>query len=104
MTGNMLNLVELGHFSAHLAFAVALVQGLAPVAARVTREPRLASLSVNAAILMFVLTTIGAVTLIHAFVTDNFSVLYVAQHSNSLLPVFYKVAALWGGHEGSLYL
>src|SRR5580765_8276978 len=104
MTGTSLHLVELGHFSAHLALAMALVQGLAPFAARLTREPRLASLSVNAAILVFVLTTFGALTLIHAFVTSNFSVLYVAQHSNTLLPVFYKVAALWGGHEGSLYL
>jgi len=98
------HLIELGHFSAHLAFAVALVQACSPIAARVTRTPRLASLSVNAAILVFVLTTIGGLTLIHAFVTSNFSVLYVVQHSNTLLPVFYKVAALWGGHEGSLYL
>jgi cytochrome c-type biogenesis protein CcmF len=37
-------------------------------------------------------------------VTSNFSVEYVAAHSNSLLPMFYKVAALWGGHEGSLLL
>ncbi len=104
MTSATLNLVEFGHFSAHLALAVALVQGLAPIAARFTREPRLASVSLNAAILVFALTTIGALTLIHAFVTSNFSVLYVAEHSNTLLPIFYKVAALWGGHEGSLYL
>ena len=104
MTSATSHLVELGHFSAHLALVVALIQGLAPIAARYTREPRLASLSVNAAILVFVLTTIGAATLIHAFVTSDFSVLYVAQHSNTLLPIFYKVAALWGGHEGSLYL
>jgi cytochrome c-type biogenesis protein CcmF len=42
--------------------------------------------------------------LIHAFVADNFSVQYVASHSNSRLPLFYQVSALWGGHEGSLYL
>ena len=104
MTGTNLYIVELGHFSAHLALAAALVQGLAPLAARWLREPRLAALSINAAILVFVLTTIGAATLIHAFVTSDFSVAYVAQHSNTLLPLFYKVAALWGGHEGSLYL
>jgi cytochrome c-type biogenesis protein CcmF len=104
VTDTSLYLVELGHFSAHLALAVALVQGLAPFAARYLREPRLASVSINAAILVFALTTIGAAALIHAFVSGNFSVAYVAQHSNSLLPIFYKVAALWGGHEGSLYL
>src|SRR5687767_14865951 len=54
--------------------------------------------------LVFALTTLGGLALIYAFVTGDFSVKYVAQHSNTLLPVFYKVAALWGGHEGSLYL
>ncbi len=99
-----LNLIELGHFAAYLAFAVALMQGAAPLLAHKLRTPALAQISVNAAILVFLLTTLGGVTLIHAFVTSNFSVLYVAMTSNSQLPLFYKVAALWGGHEGSLYL
>lgn len=99
-----LNLIELGHFAAHLALAVALVQGLAPFAARLFRVPSLEWVSVNAAIAAFVLTSIGGLTLLHAFVTSNFSVLNVAQHSNLALPLFYKVTALWGSHEGSLYL
>ncbi len=99
-----LNLVELGHFAAHLAMVMALIQGLAPVLARWLGEPRLASLSISASFLVFGLTTVGLITLIHAFVTSNFSVTYVAQHSNTLLPMFYKVTALWGAHEGSLYL
>jgi cytochrome c-type biogenesis protein CcmF len=99
-----LNLVELGHFAAHLAMIMALIQGLSPMLARWLGEPKLASLSVSASLLVFVLTTIGGATLIHAFVTSNFSVEYVAQHSNTLLPMFYKVTALWGAHEGSLYL
>jgi len=53
---------------------------------------------------VFVLTSIGGAALIHAFVTSNFSVMYVAATSNTELPIFYKVTALWGGHEGSLYL
>ncbi len=99
-----LNLIELGHFCAYLAMLVALLQGLAPLAAHYLRQPRLAQLSVNASVGVFVLTTIGGLSLIHAFVTSNFSVQYVATNSNTLLPIFYKVAALWGGHEGSLYL
>jgi hypothetical protein len=39
-----------------------------------------------------------------AFVANDFSVLYVAQHSNTLLPTLYRIAAVWGGHEGSLLL
>ncbi len=98
------NLIELGHFAAHLALAIALIQGLAPILARWLDEPRLSAITLNASILVFGLTTIGGATLIHAFVTSNFSVAYVYQHSNTLLPMFYKVSALWGGHEGSLYL
>lgn len=101
---NSLYLIELGHYAAYLALVVALVQALAPVAAHMLQAPRVAALSINAAIAVFALTSIGAATLIHAFVTSDFSVLYVAQHSNLQLPLFYKVAALWGGHEGSLYL
>src|SRR3989344_5828398 len=83
---------------------VALVQGLAPIVAHYLKQPRLAQLSVNGSVAVFALTTIGGLGLIHAFVTSNFSVEYVAVNSNSLLQMFYKVAALWGGHEGSLYL
>ncbi|HEX9625672.1 MAG TPA: heme lyase CcmF/NrfE family subunit [Acidiferrobacterales bacterium] len=106
MSSNLLslNLVELGHFAAYLAFAVTFVQALAPAAARIFNRPALRHLSINASVAVFALTTIGGATLIHAFVTSNFSVLYVAQTSNSLLPLFYKVTGLWGGHEGSLYL
>ncbi len=98
------NLIELGYFAAHLALVVALVQALAPLAARYLRAPRLAAISMNAATIVFILTTIGALTLVHAFVTSNFSVLYVAENSNLALPLFYKITALWGSHEGSLYL
>ncbi|BAV33205.1 cytochrome C biogenesis protein CcmF [Sulfuricaulis limicola] len=106
MSANILslNLVELGHFCAYLAMLVALVQGLAPMAAHYLKQPRLAQISVNGSVAVFALTTLGGLSLIHAFVTSNFSVQYVAQNSNALLPLFYKVAALWGGHEGSLYL
>lgn len=46
--------------------------------------------------------TLSICLLAYSFVIDDFSVLYVAQHSNSFLPTFFKVAAVWGGHEGSL--
>ena len=98
------NLIELGHFFAYLAFAATFVQALAPFAARAWAAPAVARLSINAAVVVFVLTTLGGAILIHAFVTSNFSVRYVAATSNSLLPMFYKVTGLWGGHEGSLYL
>jgi cytochrome c-type biogenesis protein CcmF len=96
--------VEFGHFAAYLALIVACVQTLAPLVARHLQLPRLAAMTTNAAIAVFALVTIGGATLIHAFVIGDFSVLYVASNSNLQLPMFYKVAALWGSHEGSLYL
>lgn len=47
-------------------------------------------------------TTLSILLLGYCFGTDDFSVLYVAQHSNSQLPLFFKLAAVWGGHEGSM--
>ncbi|BAU47673.1 cytochrome C biogenesis protein CcmF [Sulfurifustis variabilis] len=99
-----LHLVELGHFAAYMALVAAGVQAVAPLAARWLRAPQLAAMSVNATIAVFALTSLGGAALIHAFVSSNFSVQYVAANSNLQLPLFYKVAALWGGHEGSLYL
>jgi cytochrome c-type biogenesis protein CcmF len=97
------SIIEIGHFSAYLAFVVAFVQGLAPILAHWFRAPALAWMAVRASFAVFVLVSIGAAALIYAFVTGDFSVRYVAANSNSMLPMFYKVAALWGGHEGSLY-
>ena len=51
---------------------------------------------------VFVLVTIAVACLEYFFFTDNFSMAYVAEHSNRALPAFYKFAALWAGQEGSL--
>ncbi|MCP4323555.1 MAG: heme lyase CcmF/NrfE family subunit [Psychromonas sp.] len=46
--------------------------------------------------------TVSISLLAYSFIIDDFSVLYIASHSNSQLPTFFKIAAVWGGHEGSL--
>lgn len=99
-----LNLVELGQFAAFLAMTVSLVQGLTPALKQYIGQQRVLELAYSAAITTFVLTTVGGLVMIDAFVSSNFSVEYVAQHSNLALPTLYKVTALWGSHEGSLYL
>src|SRR5690554_7107650 len=53
---------------------------------------------------MFVFTGLAFAILTHSFMVDDFSVAYVANNSNSMLPWFYKFSAVWGGHEGSLLL
>ncbi len=98
------NVIELGHFAAFLALLLAVVQGSAPLIAGRFGLSAFNQVGVRASIAVALLTTLGGLVLVHAFVSQNFSVLYVAMTSNSQLPLFYKVTALWGGHEGSLYL
>ena len=99
---------ELGHFALILATSVALMQGVLPIAGTLVRDAQtqvmLQSLARPTAALQFVLVAFAFGALAAAFLGNDFSVQYVAQHSNSLLPKPYQFAAVWGGHEGSLLL
>ena len=95
---------ELGHFSLVLAFCLALALGIVPLvgAHRGLTTWMHAARSLSAGLAVFV--AIAFVALAWAFATDDFSVTYVAQNSNSRLPLEYKLSALWGAHEGSFLL
>jgi cytochrome c-type biogenesis protein CcmF len=99
---------ELGNFALMLAALVALMQGVLPIAGTLVRNPQrqvtLQSLARPTAALQFVLVAFAFGALATSFLNNDFSVLYVSQHSNSLLPKPYQFAAVWGGHEGSLLL
>ncbi len=99
---------ELGHFALILAAVVALMQGVLPIAGTLVRDVQtqvtLQSLARPTAALQFALVAFAFGALAAAFLGNDFSVQYVAQHSNSLLPKPYQFAAVWGGHEGSLLL
>ena len=95
---------EIGHFSLILAFCFAIVQGTLPLVGVWKNNSALANLAVPAARTQFLFIAIAFLSLEYAFYTNDFSVLYVASTSNSQLPLMYKLAALWGGHEGSMLL
>ncbi len=99
---------ELGNFALILAALVAVMQGVLPIAGTLVRHPQtqitLQSLARPTAALQFVLVAFAFGALATSFLNNDFSVLYVSQHSNSLLPKPYQFAAVWGGHEGSLLL
>ena len=97
-------IVEIGHFALILAACVALVQGVLPLAGTVNDNQRWQSLAKPAAMLQFLLIAFSFAVLAHGALTDDFSIKYIAEHSNSLLPTQYKFASVWGGHEGSLLL
>ena len=95
---------ELGHFILLLALGVALVQGAVPLAGAQRGRHDWMALARPTAYLQFVLVALSFICLTASFVRHDFSVLYVASNSNSALPVPYRIAAVWGGHEGSLLL
>ena len=100
----MISIPELGHFALWLAFAAALVLGVLPLAgAQTGRGPWMATAR-PLAYALGALVAMAFICLAASFVRNDFSVLYTAQHSNSALPLAYRIAGVWGGHEGSLLL
>ncbi len=95
---------EIGHFALILALCVALVQGTVVLYGGLRHDGRLMAMARPAALVQGVLMATAFGCLTASFVGNDFSVLYVASHSNSQLPTFYRVAAVWGGHEGSMLL
>ena len=95
---------ELGQFSLILALLVVLALTVLPLLGAQSGNQLLMLTGRSLATGFFVLTVIAFMCLVYAFVHDDFSVAYVSSNSNSLLPVYYKISAVWGGHEGSLLL
>jgi cytochrome c-type biogenesis protein CcmF len=95
---------ELGHFALILSLLVAVVLGVMPLVGAERGNAAWIALARPAAQVHFLLIAVSFVCLGWGFYVNDFSVSYVAQHSNSLLPTLYRLAAVWGGHEGSLLL
>ena len=95
---------ELGHFALILAFCLALPQAFFGLVGAHVRRPHWMALTTRAVAGQFVFTAFAFACLAYSFYRNDFSVLYVAQNSNSELPTFYRFAAVWGAHEGSLLL
>jgi cytochrome c-type biogenesis protein CcmF len=91
-----------GSYALLLAFAFALFAIFGGIAAIVTRRPLLIKSARNAGFAVCVLIWIGIASLWYLLFTDNFSMAYVAAHSNRALAPYYKFSALWSGQEGSL--
>ncbi len=95
---------ELGHLSVILALALSIAGAVFGLGGAHTGRGRWMQAATSATYGQMVFVALGFLVLVNAFVTDDFSVAYVAHNSNSLLPWQYKVSALWGAHEGSLLL
>lgn len=95
---------ELGHFALLLALGLAVALFALPALGVWRGNSLLMASGASLAAGLLVFTGISFICLLHSFVTDDFSVAYVARNSNSALPVHYKASALWGAHEGSFLL
>src|SRR5262245_16142514 len=100
-------IAELSQICLSLALSIALISGLYSiwhVTRRSLAEQALSRGLTGSALICFALVALSFAGLVACFVTDDFSVRNVAENSNSLLPLQYKIAASWGSHEGSLLL
>ncbi len=95
---------ELGHLSLILAFLVALALGVLPLIGASRQQAALIGFARPAARAQFALIALAFLCLTQSFIANDFSVAYVAAHSNTKLPVWYRITAVWGSHEGSLLL
>lgn len=95
---------ELGHFLLMTGLVIALLQALLPTFGVLRRQLLWQQLAPSLAMAQFLALLGSLLCLAIAFLNNDFSLTYVAGHSNSLLPWYYQLSAVWGGHEGSLLL
>ena len=95
---------ELGNFALVLALAIAVLQTVVPMAGAARGLNAWMYLARPAAHAQFLFVLFAFGCLAWSFAQNDFSVVYVASNSNSTLPIQYRLAAVWGGHEGSLLL
>jgi cytochrome c-type biogenesis protein CcmF len=95
---------EFGLIALIFAAFMALLQTVVPLAGIRYGQDRLTASASPLSALVFLSLVVSFYYLTVSFLNDDFSVLYVANNSNSLLPWYYKFSAVWGAHEGSMLL
>ena len=97
-------IIEIGHLAVIIALVLSAVGIVTPIIGLKTQNGVWFQIGKQAVTANFALLSIGMAAMIYSYVAQDYSVKYIAATSNSKLPMFYKVAGLWGGHEGSLLL
>ena len=95
-------LPEFGFLSLLFATTAALLLSIVPQIGIWRNKPTLTNTAWGLSYCFGIFTSVSIGILAYSFATDDFTLEYVAAHSNSQLPTFFKVAATWGGHEGSI--
>ncbi len=95
---------EIGYFALIIALGIALVQSTLPIIGAARGIPSWMAVARPAARAQFVFILVSFACLMQSFLVSDFSVAYVVNHSHSAMPWYYRITAVWGGHEGSLLL
>jgi len=95
---------ELGQFALIMALVMSLIQASLPVIGAAKGIQSWVALAKPVAQLQLIFLLLSFAALVYAFITHDFSVAYVANNSNTALPLIYRISAVWGAHEGSLLL
>ena len=95
---------EIGNFTLVVALVLSILLAVYPLWGAQTNNAAMMKMARPLTVGLFVFTLVAYLCLMHSFMTDNFSVINVAQNSNSALPWYYKMTAVWGSHEGSFLL
>jgi len=98
------SVIELGMAASVLALALSLLAVLLALSGEWMRRPAYVLAARQVLLANLALVTLSCFTVVWSFVQNDFSVAYVAQNSNTHLPLIYRLTALWGAHEGSLLL
>ena len=95
-------MASLGTFLLLAAFVVCSYAAVVSVVGARRRSRRLIESGIGAFYLIAALMTVASAVIINAFLTDDFSIKYVAHYSDSVQPLFYKITSYWGGLDGSI--
>ncbi len=97
-------IVELGHYALILALGLALLLSFYPLYGASKGHEGMMKMARPLSVGMFAMLLFSFIALSWAFYANDFTVAYVASNSNSALPWYYRLTAVWGAHEGSLLL
>src|SRR6266567_3216010 len=95
-------MASLGTFLLLAAFVVCSYAAVVSVAGARRRSRRLIESGIGAFYLVAALMAVASAVIVNAFLTDDFSIKYVAHYSDTVQPLFYKITSYWGGLDGSI--
>jgi cytochrome c-type biogenesis protein CcmF len=97
-------LAEIGQYTLAFGMMVSLLLSLCPLYGYYTKNEKIMQTARPLAYLQLIFMLVSFLILVTLFIIQDFSVTYVWQNSNSILPIRYRVSATWGAHEGSMLL